>query len=169
MGDRLQFSSSLVRLEFTQRIDEACRPTGATTVINGRVDIARSLALGVHLPESGLDVTSAREILGSNVPIGRSTHDLVGVNAACDAGADLITLSPVFATPGKPAPIGLAPLRAAARQIDGRARLIGLGGITAANLEVVLSCGVDGVAAIRAAWDAGPARQRLVAAIAAAK
>lgn len=123
---------------------------GARLLINGRADIARCFdGVGVHLPEDGLTIPDGRHILGSERPIGASAHTAADAIAARNAGADLVTLSPIFESPGKGAPIGLAPLREAA-PIGG---IYALGGIARDNITEVLATGVEGVAAIRAAWN----------------
>src|SRR5688572_8856329 len=122
---------------------------GARLLINGRADVARCFdRVGVHLPEDGLTIADARRILGSDRPIGFSAHSARDAVAARNAGADLVTLSPIFGSPGKGAPIGLDPLREAAPS----GGIYALGGITRDNVGGVLATGVEGIAAIRGAW-----------------
>jgi thiamine-phosphate pyrophosphorylase len=122
---------------------------GARLLINGRADVARCFeGVGVHLPEDGLTVRDARRILGFDRPVGASAHHARDAIARRREGADLVALSPIFESPGKGPPLGLEPLSSAA----GAGGIYALGGITRANLEEVLATGVEGVAAIRAAW-----------------
>jgi thiamine-phosphate pyrophosphorylase len=121
--------------------------TGKRIVVNDRVDVALAAgAYGVHLPERGLSIADARA-LGARF-VGRSVHSLDGVRASADA--DLIQLGPIFETPGKGPPLGLAILEAA-RSLT-RAQLVAVGGITEARVQAVLATGADGVAMIRGAW-----------------
>lgn len=123
---------------------------GSRLLVNGRADVARCFdGVGVHLPEDGLSVEEARRVLGPDRPIGVSTHLASDAAARRREGADLVTLSPIFESPGKGPPIGLAPLAEAAAA----GGIYALGGVTRANLDEVLATGVEGVAAIRAAWD----------------
>jgi thiamine-phosphate pyrophosphorylase len=122
---------------------------GARLLINGRADVARCFdGVGVHLPEDGLTIADARRLLGPDRPIGVSTHLANDAIARRREGADLVTLAPIFATPGKGAPLGLEPLRIAAPA----GGIYALGGIDRSNVNEVLATGVEGVAAIRAAW-----------------
>jgi thiamine-phosphate pyrophosphorylase len=121
---------------------------GARLLINGRADVALCFAgVGVHLPEDGLPLEAARHLLGER-PIGVSTHSASAAVSARRAGADLVVLSPIFESPGKGAPLGLAALREAAPA----GNVYALGGVGRSNLAEVLATGVEGVAAIRAAW-----------------
>lgn len=122
---------------------------GARLLVNGRADVARCFdGVGVHLPEDGLTVADARRILGPERPIGASAHSAEDAILRRRDGADLVTLSPIFETPGKGAPIGLEPLRQAAPA----GGIYALGGITAERSDEVLATGVEGIAAIRAFW-----------------
>jgi thiamine-phosphate pyrophosphorylase len=142
----------------------ARRWTGAGLMINGRGDVARAFApeVGVHLPEAGLPIEEARRLLPRGTLIGASTHDLVGARASAERGADLITVAPVFPTPSKPetergeaAVLGVTALGEvvrAVRAVAPRTAVFALGGIDRANAGAVFDSGVDGIAAIRAAW-----------------
>jgi thiamine-phosphate pyrophosphorylase len=99
---------------------------GALLFINRRADVAIATgADGVHLPESGLDVRAARELVGTRL-VGVSTHDAPGSRGA--EGADYVFLSPVHATPGKGTPMGAARFDALAQRAPAPA--IALGGMT---------------------------------------
>jgi thiamine-phosphate pyrophosphorylase len=122
---------------------------GAQLLVNGRADVARCFeGVGVHLPEDGLTVEEARRVLGPERPIGASAHSAADAIARRREGADLVTLSPVFETPGKGTAIGLEPLREAAHA----GGIYALGGITKENVDQVRATGVEGIAAIRAIW-----------------
>ena len=63
-------------------------------------------------------------------------------------GADVVVFGPIFETPGKGSPIGLAEIR----DISGHVApfpVIGLGGIDAENCGSVIAAGASGIAAIR--------------------
>src|SRR6476661_1304263 len=56
---------------------EIARKAGIQLIINDRVDIALAVeADGVHLGQDDLPVESARALLGENVIVGYSTHNL---------------------------------------------------------------------------------------------
>jgi thiamine-phosphate pyrophosphorylase len=153
----------------------AALATGALVAVNDRLDIALAAgAHGVHLPEHGLPIPTARALLASSAPgsappastllpgadasaagflIGASCHSIEGAHAAARAGADLVQLGPIWDTPGKGPPLGPAALAAARAGLGGPARLVAVGGIDDADrARLALGAGADAVAAIRAVW-----------------
>ncbi len=133
---------------------EATSAIGARLVVNDRVDLALLLSAdGVHLGRRSMSVEEARSLLGAKVWISTSAHAMDDVLAAARAGADAALLSPIFASPGKGAPLGLEALTEARRALarEGLSlQLFALGGVTAGNVAPCLAAGADGVAAIRA-------------------
>ena len=123
--------------------------------VNDRLDVALAAgAWGVHLPERGLAVDTARAIAGRARAAGAAASLVVGVSRhAADAGsnADLFQLGPIWATPSKP---GVAALgEAALAWPHGRAALVAVGGIDSADrATAAAAAGADAVAVIRAAW-----------------
>ena len=126
---------------------------GATLLVNDRVDVASLYGgrVGVHLPERGLPIGAARRGLPPRTRIGASVHDPADVASRLAAGADYVTLAPIFQTPGKGSPLGVAALSALTG--PARARVIALGGIDADRVAE-LPHDLLGIAAVRAAWDA---------------
>lgn len=120
---------------------------GATVTVHG--DIAAAVdcrAHGVHLPRGG-DVAAARAALGEGALIGVSAHDLSEAEAAAGAGADYVTLSPIFESLSKPGygpPLGLAGLSAVAARLP--IPVVVLGGIDRGNASACLSAGARAVA-----------------------
>jgi thiamine-phosphate pyrophosphorylase len=107
--------------------------------------VAVTGADGVHLPSGG-NLAAARARLPVAL-IGASAHSADEAAALLRAGADYLTVSPVFVTASKP---GYGP----ALGLDGLARIIArapgavvaLGGVTPENVASCLSTGVRGVA-----------------------
>jgi thiamine-phosphate pyrophosphorylase len=124
-------------------------------VVNDRPDIALALgADGVHLGQDDLAPAVAREIVGPDVVIGRSTHSTADIDRACDEHAtglaDYIAVGPVYETPtkaGRPA-VGPDLLREAAA----RARFpwFAIGGINPMNVGGLIGEGVRRVVVVRA-------------------
>ncbi len=132
------------------------RQNGALLLIHDRLDVALALAAdGVHLPENGLPTAMARRLLPHGL-LGRSCHSPDSACQALAAGADYVTLSPVFATRSHPEaiPLGLATFAAWRQQIPGP--VLALGGITVANAASVVLAGADGVALIRGLLEKNP-------------
>lgn len=133
--------------ETGSRLVEHWRDAGATFVVNDRADVALALeADGVHRPGHGLPVEPLREVVGERRLIGVSTHDFEEAKSAEEAGADFITLSPVFATLSKPEaePLGLPEFETIVRQIE--IPVYALGGVTPDEVGDCLEAGAYGVA-----------------------
>src|SRR4051794_10034860 len=80
---------------------ELCAAAGALFVLNDRPDLAAAFgADGVHVGQDDADIASAREVVGSDRIVGRSTHEPAHLAAA--GSADYVAVGPVHATPTKP-------------------------------------------------------------------
>jgi thiamine-phosphate pyrophosphorylase len=149
---RLKRAASGELLATAERLRAMTAAAGATLVVNDRADVAAAAgADGVHLGQEDLPVAAARRVIGPGRLIGLSTHSEAQLEAARDAGADYLSLGPIFATTSKSAAdpvIGCARLRAA-RRLTARP-LVAIGGITAATAREVLAAGADAVAVIAA-------------------
>lgn len=125
------------------------RTAGAALIINDRLDVARAVeADGVHLPGTSFPIATARQVLGPDLWIGRSTHAPEDARDAAHAGADYVVLGPIYDTPSKRPygpPLGPSTFRALSLPVP----LIAIGGITAARVPEVLAEGADGIAVIR--------------------
>lgn len=139
------------RLEFGRRLRELTARAGASLLVFDRVDLALALdAEGVHLGRRSMGVADARALIGAGRTVSCSCHDARELDEAARADVDYATLSPLRASPGKGAPLGVVAFRAL------RARLarpvIALGGIDAGSLADARAAGADGVAVIRAVF-----------------
>ena len=129
------------------------RSAGVKLIINDRVDIAVALrADGVHLGQEDIPVSAARRILGDDVIIGFSTHNLKQVHQALSLPIDYLAFGPIFATTSKqdPDPVaGLDQLRLVC-EIARPMPVVAIGGITNINARDALNAGADAVAVISA-------------------
>jgi thiamine-phosphate pyrophosphorylase len=139
-----------------------CEKHGALLAVNDRADIAYAVGADVlHLGQDDLPVQAAREIIGPEPLIGRSTHaEAEAAAAAVQDGVDYFCAGPVWPTPtkpGRPAP-GLPLLRYAAALAVARP-WFAIGGIDLASLGQVLAAGATRVVVVRAITEAAdPAR-----------
>jgi len=120
-------------------------------LVSRRLDLALALGLdGVHLAADALPVERARAYLGPQALIGYSAHAAAEAQAAGRAGANYVTLSPVYPTASKPgvAAHGTAWLRDALQGLCVPA--LALGGVTAETLGEILKAGAWGAAAVSA-------------------
>ncbi len=111
------------------------------------IDLAVRLgAWGVHLTSRQPDEIVRAKAAGLFTV--QSTHTLEEIRRACAFGADAVTYSPIFATPGKGSPKGLEDLNKTAGKID--LPVIALGGIVSPEqIEAVKAAGAAGFASIR--------------------
>lgn len=131
--------------------------TGAKLFINDRVDAAIEVgADGVHLSRRGCSPREARKKLGEQALIGVSTHSAEEALAAESAGADFVTLGPIYETATKRrygSPIGVKTLSEASRALD--IPVFAIGGINRSKVSEVLEAGAYGAAVISAVISAG--------------
>jgi thiamine-phosphate pyrophosphorylase len=135
----------------------ACEKHGALLSVNDRADVALAAGADVlHLGQDDLPVPWARKILGEDVVLGRSTHDVTQATAAAvEAGVDYFCTGPCWPTPtkpGRPAP-GLDLVRATAATGTTRP-WFAIGGIDEARLPEVLAAGASRVVVVRAITEA---------------
>jgi thiamine-phosphate pyrophosphorylase len=134
------------------RLARSLLPPAVHLLVNGRLDVALAAgADGVHLPAGGVPVAALRARFGRDpekrkILIGRSTHTVAEVERARDDGADYVTFGPVYATPGKGAPVEGGEL---ARATASGLPVYALGGITLERFDELATAGAAGIAAIR--------------------
>lgn len=95
-----------------------CRELGVPFILNDRPDLALACgADGVHVGQDDAPPWLARQILGPDVLVGRSTHAVAELLVAADEPVDYLSAGPVNATPTKPGRpgTGLEYLREATR------------------------------------------------------
>ncbi|MET0580587.1 MAG: Nudix family hydrolase [Pseudoxanthomonas sp.] len=128
-----------------------CRKAGAQALVNGDIELARELGIGVHLRSSQLDGLSARP-LPANLPVAASCHTAEALRLAQGLECDFAVLGSVKPTATHPqaSPLGW----------EGFARLrelvslpiYAIGGLSPADLADARRNGAQGIAAIRALW-----------------
>ncbi|MCJ2015819.1 thiamine phosphate synthase [Methylobacterium sp. J-076] len=143
------------RLRLGEAVAAEVRAAGGILTVGG--DIALAVALGadgIHLRGGSDAVAQARDRLGGGV-IGVSAHSLSDVEAAAAAGADYVTLSPIYPTASKPGygpalgPGGIAAARACGVPV------VALGGIGMTSLAACRGAGAAGFAAMGSVMRAG--------------
>jgi thiamine-phosphate pyrophosphorylase len=156
------------RLDLLRALVALGHGLGATIIAHEDLDaVDRAEAGGLHLPGGG-DPAAARRRLPAGL-IGVSAHSPEEAAAQLRAGADYVTLSPIFLTASKPGygpAVGLDALAAAARLSSGP--VIALGGIDADNVAACLAAGASGIAVmgdIMRSADPETTVRRLLAAI----
>jgi thiamine-phosphate pyrophosphorylase len=148
-------SEDLVRLERAAKLCNLCHQYQALFIVNDRVDLALAVnADGVHLGQQDIPLSLARQLLGSQRIIGRSTKNPEEMQRAIQEGADYIGVGPVYETPTKAgrAAAGLDYVRYAVDHAT--IPWFAIGGIDLTNLPEVLAAGAKRVVVVRAIMQA---------------
>lgn len=143
---------------WAERILPICRAATSLLLVHGHPEVADAVgADGVHLPEHGPTAAEARRVVGLKSLVGVSRHDPARLREP--AGADYATLSPIFATADKGAPLGIRVLAEACRAAA--LPVVALGGITPERAAECRGAGAAAVAAIRSVWEGDAASNAL--------
>jgi thiamine-phosphate pyrophosphorylase len=143
------------RLSHAQKLRQMCHHYGALFIMNDRVDLALAVdADGVHLGQQDVPIALARQLLGPQRLIGRSTTNPDEMQRAIAEGADYIGVGPVYETPTKAdkAAAGLEYVQYAAKHA--KIPWFAIGGIDPNNINEVLASGAQRVAIVRAIMQA---------------
>ncbi|SMC94246.1 thiamine-phosphate diphosphorylase [Sporomusa malonica] len=122
------------------KIREITRNAGVTFIVNDHIDLAILVAAdGVHIGQKDLPPAKVRELIGSDMILGLSTHSPEQVKAAVAIGCvDYIGVGPIFATHTKKdvcEPVGLAYLEYVAKNHE--IPFVAIGGIKEHNIQEV--------------------------------
>ena len=130
-------------------------------IINDRVDVAQAIgADGVHLGQTDMPLTMAKDILKGSMIIGISVESLEDAIRAEKDGADYIGISPIFATPTKTdtsPPLGLEGLKEISRAVS--LPKVAIGGLNKENAGEVILNGANGIAVVSAIVSADDPRK----------
>ena len=165
---RMKGASTEEHLAVLSPLARMCGVEGAQLLVNDRLDVAKLLpAVGVHLGQGDAAPSEARRILGHDVLIGLSTHDLDQVHLACQLPVDYIGYGPVFSAAGKHHsttdqrlprdPVGLASLKRAVSEAT--VPVVAIGGVDLESLPLLVATGVHAVAVISAVTTAADCRE----------
>ncbi len=150
------------------------RECGALFVVNGATSVAKDVgADGVHLPSGDADrwgsrIFDVRRALGQGAFVTAAAHDDDEVRAAAKAGSTAVLVSPIFASPGKGRPRGVAAIASSktivkAAPTTSGCSIYALGGVTATNAAACAAAGASGVAVIRALYESADPRATVLA------
>jgi thiamine-phosphate pyrophosphorylase len=143
------------RLEKAAQLCQLCHQYNALFIVNDRVDIALAVdADGVHLGQNDAPVSFARELLGNQKIVGRSTTNKQELNRAIAERADYVGVGPFYETPTKP---GKSPLtKEYIDYVKAKCPVpwFAIGGIDLSNLDAILTIGAQRVAVVRAIMQA---------------
>jgi len=143
------------RYELGRELRDLTTEAGVDLIVNDRVDLAHAIgADGVHLGQSDLPVSAAREILGPEATIGASVSTVSEARLAAITGADYLGVGAVYGTDSKPDAesaddaLGLDRLADIAAAV--KLPVVAIGGVTPDNAAAAIEAGASSVAVISA-------------------
>jgi thiamine-phosphate pyrophosphorylase len=149
---RMKDCSGLDYYRQAQRAHDLLHRAGVPLIVNDRVDVALAVgAEGVHVGQSDIPATVARQLMGEDAIIGLSADTPEQVEEAEAFDVDCLGVGPVYPTGTKSnaGPAlgcdGLRRLRAHTRHA-----LIAIGGINRDNAAEVVRAGPAGIAVVSA-------------------
>ena len=163
---RRKQGTDLLRLREARQLAELCQAHQALLIVNDRIDLALLVdADGVHLGQDDLPHAEARQLMGPEKLIGRSTHQLAQLDQAQTDGADYLGVGAVYATTTKAdrTAAGLSWVKEASD--SAKVPWFAIGGINNDNIAEVLGAGASRVAvvsAIMGATDPAAATRQLL-------
>jgi thiamine-phosphate pyrophosphorylase len=157
-------------LEMARALQPVAAAHGALFLVNDRFDVALAAgAHGVHLGDDDLPVSAVRRVVPRDFIIGRSADTEKDARRAEADGADYLGVGSVFGTSTKAEVsgelIGTDRLAQVAAAVS--IPVVGIGGVTATNADLIAGAGAAGIAvvsAVMAAPDPGAAVRALLGA-----
>jgi len=136
-------------------LQEICAEFDTAFIVNDDVALAKRLSAdGVHLGQSDMPLSEAREILGDAVQIGVTCHNSRHLAMeAGEGGADYVAFGAFFPTQTKEvqrvADIETIEKWSAIMEIP----CVAIGGITPANVKPIVDAGADFIAVSGSVWN----------------
>ena len=130
---------------------EICRAAGAQALINGEIELARELGIGLHLRAAQLMACGQRPLPAAE-PVFASCHNLEELVHAERIGCDAVVLGPVFETASHPGRSGIGWDRFALMRERVSLPIYAIGGLRDTDIVEARAHGAQGVAAIRGLW-----------------
>lgn len=137
-------------LAMAAELRELTDETGKLLIINNRADIAAIVgADGIHVGQHDLPIAEARRLLRPGAIVGKTTHTIAQAKAACQEGADYISIGPIFPTATKPQSetgpvVGLEMIQKIKEAVP--LPIVAIGGINVENLDQVVQAGAHCIA-----------------------
>lgn len=139
-------------IERAQAVKALLKGTGVPLIINDRIDVALAVdADGVHLGQSDMPVTLARQLIGDHKILGLSIEDENQLIEANSLPIDYLGLSAIFPTASKTNTKkhwGIEGLKMALNHTA--LPIVAIGGINETNIPALCKTGVQGLAIVSA-------------------
>lgn len=143
--------SSLEFYELALKVKEITSKYNVPLIINDRLDIALAVkADGLHIGQEDLPLLVARKLVGEDMIIGVSATTLEEAMLAQKQGADYVGIGSMYPTSTKldAKHVSLENLRLIREAIT--IPIVGIGGISEANVSELMEINIDGVAIVSA-------------------
>ena len=168
LRDKLRDKGEILPL--AQDLQDLCQDNDALLIVNDHVDLAAAVGSGgVHVGQTDLPVSNARQVLAPYQVLGRSNREIDLLIESQQMGADHVAFGAIYQTTTKPGGRGpQGPERLKEARAVTNVPLVAIGGITADNVAPVIEYGADAVcvtAAVGLAPEPEAAAARLVEAI----
>lgn len=134
-----------------RNLQTLCKKYNVPFVVNDDIMAAKEIdADGVHIGQSDMEYTKAREILGPDKIIGVSAGNLAEAKEAERVGADYIGVGAVFHTDTKKdaTSLTMAQLKEISEEVS--IPVVAIGGISIDNALELKGTGIDGICVISA-------------------
>ena len=130
-----------------------CREAGVETLLNGDIDLARELQVGVHLRATQLAALSTRP-LPEGLPVAASCHAAADLRQAEALGCDFAVVGSIYPTQSHPGgePLGWPGFAGLREGVS--LPIYAIGGMTTDDIADARRHGAQGIAAIRGLWPA---------------
>jgi thiamine-phosphate pyrophosphorylase len=138
-----------VLARLVRRCLDAVDAARTRVVVNDRLDVALAAgAQGVHLRERSMPADRVRALTSPGFLVGRSVHSAPAAREASRQPVDYLIAGTVFASASKPDGPATGAAVLAAVVAASAVPVLGVGGITVANVAEVAGTGASGLAAI---------------------
>ena len=119
-------------------------------LVNDRISVSKQSGLGIHIPEESGSISGIREVLGRDVLIGKSVHHVENAVKAESQGVGFLMAGTMFPTTSHPGKFPEGPMLIDNIRKVGNVSIpvLGIGGITVENADLVMHSGASGVAVI---------------------
>ncbi len=128
-----------------------CREAGVEVLLNGDIELAESLDVGVHLRASQL-AAHARRPVSEGLPLAASCHGVDDLRAAEALGCDFVVLGNVKPTAAEPGSAGMAWETFAAMREQVSLPIYATGGLGIHDFDAARAHGAQGIASTRGLW-----------------
>lgn len=136
-------------------ISSLCKKYNVPFIINDNVKIAiECCATGVHVGQDDCEVSDVRKLVGDEMIVGVSAHDVEEAKKAVASGADYLGVGAVFSTSTKAYTnvLSFETVKAISGAVD--VPIVAIGGINRENILKLKGAGVDGAAIVSGIFSA---------------